>query len=60
MHHQHVNAEESYVYVVKHLEDSHYRLSAGKFVVALPFKSDVGTLEESMSTAVWRFLSLKR
>lgn len=52
MHHQHVNAEESYVYVVKHLEDSHYRLSAGKFVVALPFKSDVGTLEESMSTAV--------
>lgn len=46
--------------VVQHFHDNHYKAPEGLFVVPLPRRLNVGSVGESRSQAVRRFLSLER
>ena len=46
--------------VVRHFELNHQRSKEGRFIVPLPKNPDAGTLGESRSQAVRRFMSLER
>ena len=58
LHQSYLTAEECTV--VRHFESNHTRSAEGRFIVPLPRNLDAGTIGESRSQAVRRFLSLER